>query len=520
MGRTKLQLSLIFLFLILTAVVSWGQTGTGGTIIGTVTDPSGAAIPNVAITVTNTDTSDARHTNTNSVGQYIVPDLPVGHYTVRAESSGFKASEQSNLTLNVGDRTRVDFPMQIGNAQESVTVQAEAIQVQSDSSEVSDLITGKQVTQLATNGRSIYSLTALMPGASGNQADFQAPTAVSGDNNVSFNGMRKSSTLYLVDGGEDLDRGGSGNISILPSIDAISEFRALTSNYSSEFGLASGATFTMVFKSGTRDLHASAWEFVRNNDFDANNFFNNKAGQPPPELRSNTYGFNVGGPVLIPKLYNKTKDKTFFFYNMEWRKLIQGQTLNTTVPLSSSYGGVFPSVQIQDPNNPCKTKGVVCVPNASVLSPALQQKFLAAGLTFGKQFPNNTIPASLLDPNAQLLLKAGIFPAPTSGTQFVGGNSPKTDVREEIVRIDHRFNDKFWIFGHYVAEQVSQGFGTTQWSGVNVPTIADTFGNPAYSGVVHATYSISPTLLNETAFNYDGNRINIIPTGVVSQPSG
>ena len=488
--------------------VAYQAFGQEATLLGTVTDPSGSVIPNASITIVNTGTGQVYSLKTNGAGQYSAPELIVGSYNIKVEASGFRSSERKDIVLNVGDRQRADFQMLVGDTSSTINVEADAVKVQADSNEISDVITGQQVSQLATNGRSIYSLTTLIPGAVGNQADLQAPTAVSGDNNVSFNGMRKSSTLYLVDGGEDLDRGGSGNISILPSIDAVGEFRAMTSNYSSEFGLASGATFSLVFKSGTKDLHASLWEFDRNDALDAGNYFTNAAGEKAPELRYNVYGFNVGGPVFIPKVYNKDKQKTFFFYNMEWRKLIQGQSLNQTVPLTSEYGGAFPSSTI------------IHAPLASQLSPALLSTYQSLGIAPGSPFPNNTIPAALLDPNAQALLKAGIFPAPNSGTQFVGGASPATDVREEIVRIDHRFSDKFWIFGHYVAEQVSQGYGTPTWSGDNVPTVGSVFGNPSYSGVVHATYAISPSLINETAFNYDGNRISIEPTGVFARPTG
>jgi hypothetical protein len=481
--------------------------GTGGTLLGTVTDPSGAVMPNVGITITNTDTNQATHLTTNEAGDYLVPDLQIGRYVVRAEAPGFKMSEQKDIALNVGARTRVDFKLEVGNTQESVTVEATAVALQTESGEISDVITGKQVSQLATNGRSIYSLATLTAGASSNMVDFQNPVPVGGDAAVSFNGLRTSHNLYMVDGGEDYDRGGSGNISILPSVDSIAEFRQLTSNYSAEFGLSSGATMTMVFKSGTKDFHAGAWEFFRNDALDANHFFFNAAGTKPPELRFNTYGFNIGGPVFIPKVYNKNRDKTFFFYNMEWRKLIQGGVNNQTVPLTSEYGGQFPSSVI------------INVPKASQLSPALLQKFTALGLTPGQPFPGNKIPTSLLDPNAQALLRAGIFPAPSSGTQFVGGTKLPTDVREEIVRIDHRFSDKFSIFGHWVDEQISQAFGNAQWSSDNVPTVGDIFNNPSYSGVIHATVSISPTLLNETAFNYNGNRIHITPTGVYVRPS-
>ena len=503
----RVSLRSAFLAIALLGVFAFQAFGQQATIVGTATDPSGSAVPNVTITITNTQTNQVSKSSTNSEGQYIAPGLQIGHYAVRAEIAGFKKADRTDIVLAVGDRIRVDFKMEIGTSQESVTVEASPVAVQSESGEISDVITGAQLSQLATNGRSMYSLAIMTAGASSNMADYQSATPVGGDANVSFNGLRMSHNIYLIDGGENLDRGGSGNISVMPSIDAIAEFRQLTSNYSAEFGLSSGGTMTMAFKSGSRAFHASAWEFLRNEDLDANSFFFNQAGTPKALNRLNTYGFNVSGPVFIPKVYNTRKDKTFFFYNMEWRKLKQGGSLNTVVPLTSMYGGNLGSTAIH-------------VPVASQLSAAQIARFNAAGLAPGQAFPNNTIPTSLLDPNAQLLLKQGIFPAPTSGTAFSGGNNAPTNVREEIIRVDHHFNDKFWIFGHWVDEAISQTFGTSMWSGDNVPTASNTFGNPSYSGVIHAIYTVSPSVLNEAAFNYNGNRINIIPSGIVARPPG
>jgi hypothetical protein len=486
--------------------------GQEGTILGTVTDPSSSVVPNAAITITNVDTGEARTSATNDTGQYVVPGLPIGHYKVSAKASGFGPSETSGIVLNVNDRDRVDFVLKVGGASENVTVEANAVQVQSDSGEVSTVITGKQVTELATNGRSLYALFALTPGASSTQGDFVIPTPVSGDSNVSINGQRAGHNLQLLDGGENLDRGGSSG-SVMPSLDALQEFRDLTSNYSAEYGLAGAATITTVVKSGTKQFHASGWEFNRNDAFDARNYFN-PAPQKVAELRFNTFGFNAGGQVPLFK-----EHPTFFFYNMEWRRLIQGGVLNQTVPLSSEYGGVFPATGAD--------AAIINVPSGIANFGAGCPAGVRATLVPGSPFPNNTIPACLLDPNAQALLTAGIFPGETTVTstnakgtgQFQGGNNSPTYVREEIARIDHQFSDKFSVFGHWVSEQISQTYGTTQWSGDNVPTISDVFGNPSYSAVVHTTYVISPTLLNEASFNYNGNRISIIPQGIVTAPS-
>ena len=187
------------------------------TMLGTVTDPSGAAIPNVSVTITNVDTGNVTHVTTNDVGQYLAADLHIGRYTVQARSGNFKLAEQKNVALQVGDRHRIDFQLQLGNAQESITVEANTVQVQADTSEISDVINGQQINNLATNGRSVAELEALVPGASSAQGDFQVPTSAGGDFNVSFNGQRVVHNLWLVDGGEAADRGGGGGADVLPA---------------------------------------------------------------------------------------------------------------------------------------------------------------------------------------------------------------------------------------------------------------------------------------------------------------
>jgi hypothetical protein len=512
-----------FLFVLLVALIGFSAStfAQQATIVGTVTDPSGAVVPNVAVTLTNTDTGVSHVIPTNDAGQYVAVDLQIGHYRVKAEAKGFKVSEQKDIVLTVGDRIRVDFQMQLGAAQETVTVEANAVQVQTDSGERSNLITDQQMSQIAVAGRSIYQLAALTPGASsqigtGGMNSGEVNTPVGGDSSVEFNGMRQNHNIYLLDGGEDDDRGGAGGMSIAPSTDAIQEFRALTSNYSADYGLSSAGTMTMVLKSGTSQFHASAWEFNRNDAFDARGFFN-PAPDPVAELRLNVYGFNVGGPVTLGHFYNPDKKRTFFFYNMEWRPLIQGSIASGQLVPDPSF---YPTAAGANFSSYKDAKGnliPIYVPTTTQVAPSVLfancpgQNAAGAGVVQGQPFPGNIIPSCMISQNGAALANAGIFPKPTTGDEFFGGTSAPTNLREEIVRIDHNFTDKFSVFGHYIAEQVSQGFSISQWSGANVPTVGDTFGNPSYSAVIHTTYTISPTLVNEVAFNYNGNRINIIP---------
>jgi hypothetical protein len=497
------------------------------TIVGTVTDPSGAAVANAKVTLTNVETGLAKVVTTNDAGQYTAVDIHIGHYDLKAEAGGFKTVERKGMVLQVGDRARADFQLQVGGSQETVTVEANTIAVQADTGEVSSVITGQQIQGLSVNGRGIYQLAALAPGAS-SQIDVTAPnTPVGGSAGVEFSGMRQNHNLYLLDGGENSDRGGAGGMSIAPSLDSIAEFRQLTSNYSADYGLSSGGTMTMVLKSGTKQFHAAAWEFNRNDAFDARTY-NNRAPNPVAELRQNTFGFNVGGPVTFGKLYNADRNKTFFFYNMEWRKYINGGTLQTIVP---GHGGIGSDWYTGDLSSSSTT---VLVPDttqvaASILFANCPGKAAPAGITQGQAFPGNQIPSCMISPNATALLNAGgkyggIFPAPTAldhgNPTFFGGNNSPTNLREEIVRIDHNFSSKFSVFGHFVDESVNQTFGTSLWNTSNTPVQGTNFGNPSYSGVIHTTYAISPTLLNEASFNYNGNRINIIPTGLISAPSG
>ena len=243
--------------------------------------------------------------------------------------------------------------MEVGEVQETVTVEANSVQVQTDSGEQSSVITGQQISQISVSGRSMYQLAALVPGASsqigaGGMSAGEVNTPVGGDASVEFNGLRQNHNIYLLDGGENDDRGGAGGMSIAPSSDAIAEFRTLTSNYSADYGLSSAGTMSMVLKTGTRTFHASAWEFNRNDAFDARNYFN-PAPQKVAKLRLNVFGFNAGGPVTLGKLYNPERKRTFFFYNQEWRRLIQGGLTNQPVPDTSTYGGNFGTQTINVP---------------------------------------------------------------------------------------------------------------------------------------------------------------------------
>src|SRR5208337_1803959 len=303
-------LAILLLAMVCLPFLAYGQTAT---ILGTVSDPSGAVVPNVTITITQAETGRVITSASNEAGQFVVPDIPIGHYNVKASATGFKVAERTGIVLDVSQRERVDFQLVLGTTAQSVSVEANAVAVQTDTGEVSSLVSGSQITELSTNGRSIYTYVALTPGAASLMPDFQAPTPVGANSSISFNGNRPGHNLYLLDGGENSDRGGAGSSSVMPSMDAIAETQTLASNYSADYGLSSGGTITSVVKSGSKTFHASVWEFFRND-----------------------YWFNAGGPVTFGHLYNPNRSKTFFFYNMEWRKMHQGSTLNQLEPATAT----------------------------------------------------------------------------------------------------------------------------------------------------------------------------------------
>ena len=219
------------------------------TLVGTVSDASGAAVPSAKIVITNTETGLVRSTETNATGSYAARDLPIGHYTVRVEAAGFKAYERTGITLNVNDTVRADAALQVGETRESVTVEANAIQVQADSNEVSQTITAAMVADLATNGRNVIQLAALVPGAAASIPDFDTPMAQTQNRSISFNGQRSDHNNWMINGGEAYDRGGGGILLVSPSQDSLQEFKVMTSNFAADLGQSSGGMITMATKS-------------------------------------------------------------------------------------------------------------------------------------------------------------------------------------------------------------------------------------------------------------------------------
>ncbi|HUZ93523.1 MAG TPA: TonB-dependent receptor [Edaphobacter sp.] len=510
------HLRLLSLILLSAIFIPVARAQDNATINGTVQDSSGAVISNAEIDLTNLATDQVRHVTSNGAGDYRFANVGVGHHTLSVSAPGFQKYTKTGIVVNVAQTLEENVVLAVGSQGQTVTVEANALQVQSETSELSNLISGQQVTQLATNGRNLTALATLGMGVSANLPDFNTVNANTSGNGISFNGTRANHNVYLLDGAEMNDRGCGGCFDILPSLDALAEFQTLNSNYSPDYGIGSGGTILMVVKSGSRDFHGGLWEFNRNEAYDANNYFSNLAGQSRPKLRLNEFGGNLGGPLWIPHIYNNSRKRTFFFVNEEWRKLDVGSAPSIVNTIAASN---FPVAGQPVTYNTPSNGSVPLVPMTT--DPAKLALYQADNLTIGQPFPNNTIPANLIDPNAVLEMNANTFPKPNFGaSQYVSSIPQPTNVREDVLRIDHAINSKLQLMGHYVHDAVTQTTYPPQWGDSSYPTSGSTMLNPAWMAAFKLTQMYSPSLLNETAFNYSDNTVKITPVGNVAQPAG
>ena len=511
----------IAIFTVLLFSAAGARAQDNATITGTVTDASGALIPNAKIVLTNPATGQEREATANTAGAFRFANVGVGRYNLVATAQGFQKFSRTDIVVNVAQTLEENVTMAVGSQTQTVTVAADALQVQTETNEVSTLISGQQVEQLATNGRNITSLAALGLGVSNNLPPFSGVNALTSANGISFNGTRTTHNIYLIDGGEQNDRGCGGCFMNLPSQDAIAEFQTLDSNYSPDYGIGSGGTIVMVLKSGTHKYHGEVYYFNRNTAYNANDYFLNASGKPRPKFQLNEPGGNIGGPLWIPGLYNQARNRTFFFVNEEWRRLIQGSAPSIQNAILASN---FPTPGADLAYTPPKgVAPIVPVTN----DPAKLATYAADNLTPGQPFPNNVIPANLIDQNAVLQLNAGTFPKPNfnNGTQYIASIPQPTNVREDIVRIDHAISSKYQLMGHYLHDTLAQNYFPPLWGDSTYPTVGTAMNNPSYSVVIKLTQTYSPSLLNETAFNYAGNKITLDPLpgpdgGQFAQPSG
>jgi hypothetical protein len=480
------------------AVLFWGlpqlHAQELGSISGLVTDASGSVIPNAQVTVTNEQTGATRNLQTNQAGNYNVPDLVIGKYTLTVSAPGFATYKQTGIPVNVNANLRIDIKLEVSGIQQTIEVQASAVQIQAEDATVGQVVNSTQVEALSVNGRNFTSLAALVPGASSLQPALNTPVGVTSNTSIEFNGMRQSNNVWRMDGQENYDRGCGGCVTVLPSVEAIAEFQVQTADAAVSTGFGDAGQINVATKSGTRQFHGTVWEYFRNDKLDAKNFFTNLNNQPKPPLRFNIYGWNLGGPVFIPKLYSRSKSRTFFFFNEEWRKLRQASLFNVPTfnlaERTGDFSSILNKVQLKDPASP------------------------------GSYFTGNIIPANRLDPNALILAAPNfLFPLPTNPNgNFTQSYSVPTNLREEIVRIDHSFSDKEQVFFRYIQETNNQNFTNNLWSSSSYPTTTTLLVNKPKLYYAHLTSALTPTTVNEASLGYLDQPLNLTLHGNYQRP--
>ncbi len=464
------------------------------TIVGTVMDASGGVVPDVDVTVTNADRGFSRKVVTDSIGAYSVSRIPTGNYTIVAEKGGFQKLVQNGVTLDVGQTLRADLYLHVGSATQEVVVSANTIAVETETGAISHVVTSSQVSELNLEARNFANLATLIPGAAPLGTGFDpSSVGVLANATISFNGVPGNFNNWEIDSTNNVDQGsGSNSLMLYPSIDSISEFRISTSNYSAEYGKSGGANVEVVTKSGTKEFHGDLFEYVRNDAFDANDWFLNQAQQPRNPLKRNNWGFTLGGPVFIPGHYNKERNKTFFFVSEEWRSYRQGTIIRQPVPSNLQRQGNFSECDPASPNYDSGVAAGCAIP----INP-----------NTGLPFPNDIVP---VDPSAADLLN-GLIPLPNTGKNlYVSSPSLPTEFREDMFKIDQNFGDKVRVFFRYTQDAYTQDFIPTLWSAANYGTVKSAWTSPAKSGVFHLTQTISPNLLNEFIFSMsaDVNTVN------------
>jgi hypothetical protein len=471
-----------------------------GSIVGSVLDTTGAGVPAAKVTITNTDRNAVvRTAETDSGGNYSAPLLPVGIYSVSVEVKGFKKAVRTGIILNANDKLTSNMTLEVGDVQQEVTVEANPVQVELQSPTVGNLIEGKQITELSLNARNYEQLVALMPGVTftgtGDQIYVGSQNPLTGQSNAvtfSINGGRTDQNAWTIDGADNVDRGANLTLLNYPSVDSIAEFKVQRSQYSAENGRNMGGQINVVTKSGTNKFHASAYEFFRNDKLAANNFFNNanKVNLGPdgtakvPPLRYNNFGYTLGGPVYIPKVYNG-KDKTFFFFSQEYRRVITYASVQGTAPTADEKKGIFTAP--------------VCVAFS------------------GSTCTDSATQITKIDPVAAAYIKDIFSQVPDAPASHLINLALRntTNFRQETVKLDHVFNEKWQLSFRFMNDSIPTIEPRGLFTGAALPNVSTTSTNsPGRNIKATLTGNIRPTLVNEAGYTYSYGAIVSDPTGL------
>jgi hypothetical protein len=459
---------------------------TSGSIEGTLTDSSGAAIPGAKVQIRQQQSGVLTQTETNATGYFLANNLPLGTYEISVNQQGFKAFSVSGIPLDAATRVRRDIKLEVGQLTESITVEATGAHVDTSSGTVSSVITTEQIATAVVNGRNFVRLAMLIPGASYHSgSDEQSGAGLNAPGSpVSINGLNNKSAGWFVDGASDVNMGNGEATSHIPVLDTLAEVQVQTSNYSARYGTAGGAVINAITKSGTAQFHGGAYEYFRNDKLDARNFFSPTV----PPLKQNQFGFLIGGPVIFPH-YDKLRNKTFFFWSEDWRFRRNATTLLTATPTDAMRSGDF-SAEAARTGKP-------------LLDPLSRQPV-----------PGNVIPSGRLNPDALLLLNT-YFPAPNNPAggfnNYINLGVGKLDPRTDTFKIDHNLSDTIRLSFTLAHDDIQvSNPNIPLFNASNFPGIRQIESTTGLTGNAQASMTLSPTTTNEVSYTFKHFNVNLL----------
>jgi len=504
MNRHRTALVTLFWFVLASSSLFGQATGS---LLGTVKDASGSVIPGAKVTVVSQDTAVTRVVQTDAAGDYRAPLLLVGHYTIRVSYTGFQEAVQKDITLQVDESREVDFTLAPATVQQAIEVSATAVAVDTTTPALGQVITAQQVADLPLNGRDFVQLATLMPGTTTetNPNSFytgggSSETSIRGSYSLSVGGSAPNSTDWLLDG-VDNNEMTAGAIAILPSIDAIQEFKVLTFNYSAEYGTRGGPAVLVTIKSGTNGFHGTLFEFLRNAALDSRSFFATDREQ----FNLNQFGGSLGGPLK--------KDKTFFFADYQGKRLRQGRTFVAQMPTLAMRQGDFtePFAGVTQLYNPFSTRmiGPNLIRDAFMCDGAGNPLSTNASGLQAAGTPCNKIPSSLINPIAQNMIN--LYPAPnvpgTLSGDFVNAPAKQLNEGEFDFRVDHNFSDKDSVFARFSYDQATEFLpsGAPGFANLDGFSSTQSLTDHGRNAVLSETHIFSPSRINEATAGF--NRI-------------
>ncbi len=469
-----------------------------GLITGTVRDNSAAVVANAQVVVSHGATGLRRTAVSNDDGNYLVAALAAGEYKVSITAPGFKRYEVKQVVLRVGERIRVDATLVVGAVSSSIEVEGNrAGSVETQSSEMSGVITGEQITQLELNGRDFAQLITLVPGVSNQTGQDGGVIGPAGSVSYAINGGRTEFNNWEIDGGDVLDTGSNANLNIYPNVDAIAEVRVLTSTYGAQYGRNGAGTIEAVTKSGTNQFHGVGFEFLRNQMFNSHYYFD-QPDSPKAFYNKQDFGYTLGGPIR--------KNKLFFFWSEEFRREnIPAFFDGVYVPPAAEKTGDFSDV-CPTPGTPFVRAGGTPLPGEvlNIDCPAYQTDANDPNAFDG--FPNNQIPDSLIDHvNTDPLLKN--VPAPNAGHRLIESLPQPMRWHEELLNLDDALSPKLRASFHFKHDSWQQSYPTSPGSVSSVPAIGGAIRGPGITVVANLSETFTPTLLNEFSFSYGANHL-------------